>query len=99
MKLAISILGVINVILAFVAFMPCMMAGLMSMDSPQAQNSILSHVLCYLILGFPIVCLVGGIVPQYINNKFSIYIALFPVCEMILFFATLYLISIFKGEL
>lgn len=58
MKLAIATLSIINYALAALSFLPCMMAGLMSMDSPQAQNSVLSHVFCCLILGFPIVCLV-----------------------------------------
>ena len=97
MKLAIAALSVINCALAVLSFLPCMMAGLMSMDSPQAQNSVLSHVLCCLILCFPIVCLVCSVVPEYINNKLSIYVALFPICEMTLFFATIYLSSILKG--
>ena len=95
MQLAINILSIINFILALVSFMPCLMAGGMSMDSPQAQNSVLSHLLCYLILGFPIVCLFGSIAPQYINNKFSIYMALFPICEMTLFFIAIYLSRFF----
>lgn len=95
MKLAINTLSIINFILALVSFMPCLMAGGMSMDSPQAQNSVLSHFLCYLILSFPIICLFGSIVPQFIDNKFSIYIALFPICEMTLFFAAIYVSKFF----
>lgn len=98
MKLVIATLSVINCALAILSFLPCMMAGLMSMDSPQAQNSFLSHVLCCLILSFPIVCLICGVAPEYINNKLSIYVALFPICEMTLFFATIYLISFLKGR-
>lgn len=97
MKLAIAALSIINCALAVLSFLPCMMAGLMSMDSPQAQNSVLSHVFCCLILGFPIVCLVCSVVPEYINNKLSIYVALFPICEMTLFFAMIHLSSILKG--
>ena len=98
MKLAIDILSIINFILALVSFMPCLMAGGMSMDSPQAQNSVLSHFLCYLILSFPIICLFGSIVPQFIDNKFSIYIALFPICEMTLFFIAVYLVSLYSKK-
>lgn len=99
MKLAINILSIINFILALVSFMPCLMAGGMSMDSPQAQNSVLSHFLCYLILSFPIICLFGSIAPQFIDNKFSIYIALFPICEMTLFFATIYFLTLYQQKI
>jgi len=67
----------------------------MSMDSPQAQHSILAHVIMVVILSFPFICWVCSALP-YFFPKLSVYISLLPMIEMILFFSTIYLIEINK---
>jgi len=93
----ITILSILNFILAVISAVPCLMAGVMSMDSPKAQNSLVSHIVCRIILSFPVVCLVCAVVPQFID-KFSIFVAIFPIIEMTLFVSIIYLISFFKGQ-
>ena len=91
-------LSIFNFILALISAMPCLMVCVMSMDSPQAQNSLASHIICWLILSFPVVCLVCSILAPFVNGEFSIFIAMIPVCEMVFIIAALYLISFFMGE-
>ena len=97
MKNTIIIFSIFNFILAGISAIPCLMAGVMSMDSPKAQNSLVSHIVCWTILSFPVVCLVCSIVPQFID-KFSIFVAIFPIIEMTLFVSIIYPISFFKGQ-
>jgi len=93
----ITILSILNFILAGISAAPCLIVGVMSMDSPKAQNSLVSHIVYWIILSFPVVCLVCAIVPQFID-KFSIFIAVFPIIEMTLFVSIIYLISFFIGH-
>jgi hypothetical protein len=69
------------------------MAGAMSMDSPQAQNSVLAHVVAYTILSFPLVSLVCGIIPLLFTIRWAIFIAVFPVIAVSLFFLVLYTLA------
>jgi hypothetical protein len=69
------------------------MAGAMSMDSPQAQNSVLAHAVAYLILSFPLVSLVCGIIPLLFTIRWVIFIAVFPVITVSLFFLVLYTLA------
>lgn len=59
---------VINVFLAIVSVVPCLMGGAMGMDSPQAQKDPTAIVICFLFLTFPIVSLVCGILPPILNH-------------------------------
>jgi len=58
-------LGVIfcllNLTVAVVSFMPCMMVAAMSMDSPQAQHDPLAITFMWLFFTFPVVCGVSGL--------------------------------------
>jgi hypothetical protein len=64
-----------------------------------AVNSLVSHIVCRIILSFPVVCLVCAIVPQSsctagcFIDKFSIFVAVFPIIEMTLFVSIIYLIG------
>jgi hypothetical protein len=69
-----------------------MVAG-MSMDSPQAQNSIIAHIVAYLILSFPLVSLVCGIIPLLFTIEWAIFIAVFPFITASLFFLVLYTLA------
>jgi hypothetical protein len=69
------------------------MAGAMSMDSPQAQNSILAHAVAYLVLSFPLVSLICGIIPLLFTIRLAIFIAVFPVTAVSLFFLVLYTLA------
>lgn len=61
MNILLMLLAVFNLVFAVVSFVPCLMGGAMSMDSPQAQKDPLAAVLCITILTFPIVCLLCGL--------------------------------------
>lgn len=87
-----KILAFLNLIFGAVSFLPCLMAGLMSMDSPQAQDSILAHIVMWIILTFPIVCFVCSVIPMTLN-RWSFYVAAFPIVQATLFITTLWMLS------
>jgi len=89
----INLLSSFNIILALISAIPCLMVGAMSMDSPQAQNSIIAHSVAYLILSFPLVSLVCGIIPLLFTIRWAIFIAVFPVITVSLFFLVLYTLA------
>ena len=89
----INLLSSFNIILALISAIPCLMAGAMSMDSPQAQNSFIAHAVAYLILSFPLVSLACGILPFLFTIKWATAIAVFPVIEVSLFFLVLYTLA------
>ena len=89
----INLLSSFNIILALISAIPCLMAGAMSMDSPQAQNSVVAHAVAYLILSFPLVSLVCGILPFLFTTKWATAIAVFPIIEVSLFFLVLYTLA------
>jgi len=89
----INLLSSFNIVLALISAIPCLMAGAMSMDSPQAQNSILAHAVAYLVLSFPLVSLICGIIPLLFTNRWAIFIAAFPVITVSLFFLVLYTLA------
>jgi hypothetical protein len=90
MNIPIKVGAIINLVLSIVSFIPCLMAGVMSMDSPQATSDPLAIGVCCIFLTFPIVCLVCGILPFVLRNL-AVYIVLIPIVEIILFFSTVYL--------
>ena len=89
----INLLSSFNIILALFSALPCLMVAGMSMDSPQAQNSVLAHVVAYTILSFPLVSLVCGIIPLLFTIRWAIFIAVFPVIAVSLFFLVLYTLA------
>jgi len=63
------------------------MVGVMSMDSPQAQNSTADHMVCYTILSFPVVMMVCGILSAFIlNGTLGLVVSLLPYIEVALLF-------------
>jgi hypothetical protein len=89
----INLLSSFNIVLALISAIPCLMAGAMSMDSPQAQNSVLAHAVAYLVLSFPLVSLICGIIPLLFTIKWATAIAVFPIIEVSLFFLVLYTLA------
>jgi hypothetical protein len=89
----INLLSSFNIILALFSALPCFMVAGMSMDSPQAQNSIIAHTVAYLILSFPLVSLVCGILPFLFTTKCATAIAVFPIITVSLFFLVLYTLA------
>jgi hypothetical protein len=87
----INLLSLFNFLFGIISFLPCLMAGLMSMDSPQAQNSLLAHIIMYIMLSFPLVCWVCSILPYYFP-KYDIHISFFPIVEASLFIFILWLL-------
>lgn len=81
MSIVAYIFCVINLVLAVISFVPCLMAGGMSMDSPQAQKDPFAITLCILILSFPIVCLLCGILTP-ITNYFKWHYATVFFCVL-----------------
>lgn len=81
-------LAVFNLVFAVVSFVPCIMGGVMSMDSPQAQKDPFAITFCLLMLTFPIVCLICGLsLPLLIYFKQHIpglIVGFFPIIEAIL---------------
>ena len=77
-------------VLGLFSFIPCLMAGAMSMDSPQAQHSVLAHLVMYIFLSFPFVCWVCGGLSYYLK---SWVLGLLPICEATLFITTLWMLS------
>jgi len=57
------------------------------------NEKISNHIVSFLFLSFPVVCLVCGIMSLFVNNKYPIYFALFPIVEGTTFVSILYLIS------
>lgn len=96
MKIVITLFSILNIFLAVAGFLPCLMVGAMSMDSPQAQESIVAHIICYSIITFPLVCLVCGTVSYFIHkfsSSFALLLSLLPITELVSFIGFLYLIS------
>jgi hypothetical protein len=88
----INLLSFLNFLLGAISLLPCLMAGLMSMDSPQAQHSVVAHIMMIVILSFPFVCWICSALPYYFP-KYSFYISLFPIVEMVLFFGIMYFLG------
>jgi hypothetical protein len=86
----INVLAFLNVILGLFSFIPCIMAGGMSMDSPQAQESFWAHVVCLMIMSFPLVCWICAGLSYYFK---SYLIGLYPIIEAVLFITTLWMLS------
>lgn len=86
----VKLLSVFNIVLGLFSFIPCLMAGLMSMDSPQAQHSILAHIMMYIMLSFPLVCWICAGLAYWFK---SWLIGLFPISEAVLFIFTLWILS------
>ena len=61
MKYLGPVMCVVNVGIAVVSFMPCLMIAAMSMDSPQAQNNPMAVFVMWVIFTFPVVCAVCGL--------------------------------------
>lgn len=78
------ILGMLNLIVALASALPCLMVGVMSMDSPQAQNSSWAHVTCYCILCFPILCVATGITSIFVP-KLDV-VSLMPILAVVIIF-------------
>jgi hypothetical protein len=89
----INLLAAFNILLALISTIPCLMAGTMSMDSPQAQNSAIAHVVAYILLSFPLISLVCGILPFLFTTKWAMTIALLPICEVVLFLSVVFMLS------
>ena len=85
-----NLLVCLNIVLGLFSFIPCLMAGGMSMDSPQAQHSVLAHLVMYILLSFPLVCWICAGLSYYFK---SWLVGLFPVIEAILFVSTLWILS------
>lgn len=79
-----------NVLLGLISFMPCLMAGGMSMDSPQAQHSIIAHLVMYIFLSFSLVCWICAGLSYYFK---SLALGLFPICQAVLIITTLWILS------
>jgi len=88
----INLLAAFNILLALISAIPCLMAGAMSMDSPQAQNSAIAHVVSYILLSFPLISLVCGILPFLFTTKWAMIIALLPICEVVLFLSVVFML-------
>ena len=87
MTIFLYVLSVINILFSIISAIPCLMAGVMSMDSPQAQKDPLAIFLCLTILTFPVVCFLCGIFlpilayfKQYI---LGLIIGFFPIIEAV----------------
>jgi ethanolamine transporter EutH len=66
-----------------------MMAGAMSMDSPRAEHNPLAVTIMLVLLTFPIVCFVCGVLPPILNyfnfTVLTIMASLFPIVEVAFF--------------
>lgn len=91
MKIATIVFTIINLLLGVMGFIPLFMAGVMSMDSPQAQESLFAHIICYTILSFPIVCLICGLISNFCTGRLALIVSMFPIIEAILFITILYM--------
>jgi hypothetical protein len=81
---------IFNIVLGMFSFIPCLMAGVMSMDSPQAQNDPIAYLVMYIMLSFPLVCWICAGLSYYFK---SWMLGLFPICEAVLFIITLWIFS------
>jgi hypothetical protein len=61
MNILLLLLAIFNLVFAVVSFVPCIMGGVMGMDSPQAQKDPLAITFSILFLTFPIVSLLCGL--------------------------------------
>lgn len=87
MSIFLYIFCFINILLAVISFVPCLMAGGMSMDSPQAQKDPIAIALCLIILTFPIVCLICGlalpVLAYFKQYSLGLILAVLPFIEAI----------------
>jgi hypothetical protein len=86
----VNLLSVFNILLGLFSFMPCLIVGAMSMDSPQAQNDPFAHLVMYILLSFPLVCWVCSGLSYWLK---SYLIGLFPIGEAFLFITILWVLS------
>lgn len=93
MKLFIVISCILNFLIAICSIPFCLIGGIMIMDSPQSRHSILSHIISFTFLSFPIVCLICAISPRYLNTFYAIVVSAFPFVEMLVCFSLFYLLS------
>lgn len=84
-----NIFFVINIILAIIISPACLMAGLMGLsDNPKINYFSLTSFFCYLILIFPIICIICAILPYWIPTFF---LMILPFCSISLFSILIYL--------
>jgi len=81
-----NILGFLTILLGLFSFIPCIIAGAMGMDSPQAQRDPLTIFICYSVLTFPLVSIISGILSLMVSKRWQIYFVLIPFFEMLLIF-------------
>jgi hypothetical protein len=94
MNILISVLGIVNILLGVASIPPCLMAGLMVFDAPGSTESITHHIVSFLFLTFPLICLICGITVLWSSNWWSIYLALFPISEASL---VIFIFWVFSG--
>jgi hypothetical protein len=58
MNILISVLGIVNILLGVASILPCLMAGLMVFAAPGSTESITHHIVSFLFLTFPLICLI-----------------------------------------
>lgn len=87
MTIFLYVLSVINILFSIISAIPCLMAGGMSMDSPQAQKDPIAIFLCLTILTFPVVCFLCGIslpiLAHFKQHTWGIILGAWPTIEAI----------------
>jgi hypothetical protein len=96
---AVSIMSFLNGLFAVASILPCLMAGLMSMDSPQAQSSVGAHVASGIVLCFPLVCAACAAASPLLwrKPKAALAVACFPACVAAQFFGVLFVLQWLRG--
>jgi hypothetical protein len=96
---AVSVMSFLNGLFAVVSILPCLMAGLMSMDSPQSQSSVFAHVASGVVLSFPLVCAACAAASPLLwrKPKAALAVACFPVCVAAQFFGVLFVLQWLGG--
>ena len=99
MRKAVSIMSFLNGLFAVASILPCLMAGLMSMDSPQAQSSVGAHVASGIVLCFPLVCAACAAASPLLwrKPKAALAVACFPACVAAQFFGVLFVLQWLRG--
>jgi hypothetical protein len=80
----INSLSCLNIVLGLFSFIPCVMVGAMSMDSPQAQHDPWAILISNTFLTFPLVSILSGIL-SLIIKPLAIYILPIPYIEILVF--------------
>lgn len=91
----------LDIVLAFISAVPCLLACASSLDNPNTRENLINQILGMTFLTFPVVCLVcpmiSGITSCY-SKKVALFVAAMPWLEFSLIIIFLKIYGMINGE-